>query len=66
MQYKDQTVTTYGFTDAEMRRWVLSMHGRGPTRVVPVGQALAFNRFWDGMDLLGEFSHGVHVMVTRG
>ena len=28
--------------------------GRGIDRLVPVGQALSFHRFWDGYDLIRE------------
>jgi len=31
-------------------------NGRGVDRMVPIGDALAFDDVWDGFDLLGEFS----------
>jgi hypothetical protein len=33
-----------------------SLNGSGIDRIVPIGQALAFGRFWDGYDLLAEFT----------
>ena len=49
---KDQTLTAFGFEDAELRAFIQGLNGRAIDRVVPFGQALQFGRFWDGRDLL--------------
>jgi hypothetical protein len=56
MQRHDQTVTHYGFDIAELTEFADACNGRGVDRLVPIGDALAFNDVWDGFDLLGEFS----------
>lgn len=58
---KDQTMTTFGFSKAELDKLVAALNGRGLSRVVPVGQALSFSRFWDGYDLLREMTQLVFV-----
>ena len=35
--------------------------GPGLDRLVPFGQALTFNRYWDGYDLLQEFTRRVYL-----
>ena len=66
----DQTVTQFGFDDAQLRDFVRrSAGGGGIDRVVAIGQALTFDRFWDGYDLLDAFTRTVRVMAgdsTRG
>lgn len=56
-----QTVTHFGIDPDDLRGWVRQLNGRGVDRVVPVGQALAFHRFWDGHDLLQVMTRRVHV-----
>jgi hypothetical protein len=58
---KDQTLTHYGFAADELRVFARRLNGRGIDRMVPVGRALDFHRFWDGHDLLQEFVRRVHV-----
>lgn len=58
---KDQTVSHYGLTDDDARRLVAVAGARGIDRVVPMGDALTFGRFWDGRDLLAEFTRSVAV-----
>ena len=58
---KDQTLATFGFSDDELRRLVGKLNGRAIDRVVPIGQALQFGRFWDGLDLLLEFCRQIHL-----
>ena len=58
----DQTLTQFGFDEAEL----LDFAGRtaasgGIDRIVPIGQALTFDRYWDGYDLLDAFTRTVRV-----
>ena len=55
----DQTLTAFGFGEDELRDLVRALRGRGIDRIVPFGQALQFNRFWDGYDLLAELTRKV-------
>lgn len=56
-----QTVSQYGFTSDELEGLVHELRGRGVDRIVPVGEALTFNRYWDGNDLLQSFTRRVYV-----
>ncbi len=58
---RDQTLTQFGFSNHELRAFAISLNGRGIDRIVPIGQALNFNRFWDGYDLLREFTRTVYL-----
>lgn len=49
--HKDQTLTTHGFSDKELRGLFSILNGKGITRIVPFGQALNFDPVWDGQDL---------------
>lgn len=62
---RDQTVTHFGLTLDELRALAEAANGRGIDRLVPIGRALAINRFWDGYDLLAEFVRLTHVEVER-
>jgi hypothetical protein len=59
---RDQTLTYFGFDAVEMRRFAASLNGRGIDRIVPVGQALSFHRFWDGYDMLQELTRRVSLV----
>ncbi len=52
---RDQTVTHFGFDAETLRDYALRAGARGVDRVVPIGQALAFDPVWDGYDLIGDF-----------
>lgn len=52
---RDQTVTHFGFDAETLRDYALRAGARGVDRLVPVGQALAFDPVWDGYDLIGDF-----------
>lgn len=58
---KDQTLTYYGFDQAELTEFVQSFKGRGIDRIVPVGEALSFEDVWDGVNLLTSFTREVIV-----
>lgn len=61
IQHKDQTLTYFGFDGDELRALVRVLNGRGIDRIVPIGHALNFHRFWDGYDLLRSFTRAVYV-----
>ena len=57
----DQTLTHYGFTSEALSAFAALAGARGLDRVVPVGEALAFDVVWDGYDLLDDFTRQVRV-----
>jgi len=61
---RDQTLTWFGFTPEELHALVRSLNGCAIDRIVPIGQALQFHRFWDGYDLLQEFCRCVYIEPT--
>jgi Acyl-CoA reductase (LuxC) len=60
-QAQDQTITHFGFSAAELRSLAQRTGARGVDRLVPVGEALAFDVTWDGYDLIGDFLRRVTV-----
>jgi hypothetical protein len=61
VERRDQTMTYFGFEPVELRAFATRLNGRGVDRIVPTGQALTFNRFWDGYDLLQELTRCIHI-----
>jgi hypothetical protein len=59
----DQTLATFGIPEADLKELVTNLRGRGIDRIVPFGQALQFNRFWDGYDLLSELTRTTTIAV---
>ncbi len=59
----DQTLTVFGLERAQIDELVTTLVGAGIDRIVPVGKALDFSRYWDGYDLLREFTRLVSVGV---
>ena len=55
LRRKDQTLTWFGFAPQELKDLATTLNGRALDRIVPIGQALQFGRFWDGNDLLQSF-----------
>lgn len=51
-----QTCSYFGFSKDELKKEVQKGNMHYVLRFVPVGQALAFDTNWDGMNLLNEFS----------
>jgi Acyl-CoA reductase (LuxC) len=49
---KDQTMTHFGFDHEKLANFASQASTRGLCRIVPIGQALAFEPIWDGLDLL--------------
>jgi len=58
---RHQTLTHFGFRNSELRELAIFLNGRAVDRVVAIGSALSFDRYWDGYDLLGEFTKSVFV-----
>ncbi len=52
---RHQTLTYFGFEPAELESFARQLAGKAVDRMVPIGRALQFQRFWDGYDLLHEF-----------
>jgi hypothetical protein len=60
---EDQTAACFGLRADVARTLARSINGMGIDRWVPIGQALEFDRVWDGYDLLQEFTRRVVVDV---
>jgi hypothetical protein len=56
-----QTLTYFGFDRNDMIEYVSSSSLRGIDRVVPVGQALEMDIFWDGFDIIASLSRIVDI-----
>jgi hypothetical protein len=61
---QDQTVTHFGFSRDELFDLARVVGARGVDRLVPVGEALAFDTTWDGYDLIGDFVRHVSVRMS--
>jgi hypothetical protein len=61
VERRDQTLTHFGFDPAELESFVKELNGRGIDRLVPIGQALSFQRHWDGMDLFQELTRQIYL-----
>lgn len=61
VQRRDQTLTYFGFDRPQIEAFAHFLNGRGIDRIVPIGQALTFNRYWDGYDLLQELTRRIWV-----
>jgi hypothetical protein len=59
---RDQTMSYFGFEGAGLLELARMVSARGVDRIVPIGRALDFDRYWDGYDLFLEFSR--HVTVS--
>ena len=63
---RDQTMSYFGFESEGLRELAQMVSARGIDRIVPIGRALDFDRYWDGYDLFLEFSRHVTVARTGG
>lgn len=63
IERRDQTLSHHGFQQNELLALVKALNGRGIDRIVPFGEALNFNRYWDGYDLLQSFTRRVYVQL---
>lgn len=53
---KFQTMTYFGFKEADLKKFILEEKPLGIDRIVPVGRALEFDQLWDGYDLIRSMS----------
>lgn len=58
---RDQTLVHWGLPEDDLTAFAQTLNGRGLDRLVPVGEALAFDTVWDGVDLLAAFTRLVTV-----
>ena len=58
---RTQTLAVFGIPLHDAQDLARALNGKGIDRIVPIGQALSFNRVWDGIDLLQEFTRKVSV-----
>lgn len=61
LRRRDQTLTWFGFPPDALIDLASRLNGRALDRIVPIGQALQFGRFWDGYDLLQSFCRQVFI-----
>ena len=57
----DQTLTHWGIKGAALRDFAAEAGARGLDRVVPIGEALAFDVVWDGFHLVDDMLRRVRV-----
>jgi hypothetical protein len=57
----DQTLTHWGLDGPALRDLAAGVGARGLDRLVPVGQALAFDVVWDGFHLIDDMLRRVRV-----
>jgi hypothetical protein len=60
---RDQTLTYFGFDQAELREFAVALNGRGVDRFVPIGQALNFEHHWDGYNLFLELTRQIVIRI---
>ena len=59
----DQTVTHWGLDRESLREFAAQAGTRGLDRLVPIGQALAFDVVWDGFHLIDDMLRRVRVQA---
>jgi hypothetical protein len=57
----DQTLTHWGLDGEALREFGLAAGARGLDRLVPIGEALAFDVVWDGFHLIDDVLRRVRV-----
>ena len=50
-QKKIQTLTYFGIAKDHLRKFIIKNKLSGIDRIVPIGQGLEINFFWDGYDI---------------
>lgn len=59
---KDQTLSYFGYSAAELADLANRLPARSIDRMVPVGRALEFSPTWDGVDLFQAFTRQVEIL----
>ncbi|MBA3816416.1 MAG: hypothetical protein H0X29_07840 [Parachlamydiaceae bacterium] len=62
---RDQTLTYFGFEISLLDQFTKSLKGKGPTRIVPIGEALNFSAVWDGYDIIQELTRCIEIHHTH-
>ena len=57
-----QTLAYFGFSNSELQKFINSNTKTSIDRVVPFGQALDFDKTWDGYDLMNELVRHVNLI----
>ena len=60
-----QTLTYSGISHTQLAELNTALFGKRIDRIVPVGQALAFNYIWDGMNLFEELSRKRYLELKK-
>lgn len=63
IERSDQTMSCFGFDPAALAELARALGPRCPDRIVSVGYALRFHRYWDGYDLLDALSRRIHLLA---
>lgn len=58
---RDQALTYFGFKNSLLDKFARALKGKGPTRIIPIGEALNFSSIWDGYDLLQELTRCIEI-----
>ena len=58
---RDQTLSYFGFSEDQLKALAVALAGAAIDRFVPIGRALDFHRYWDGYDLVREFTRAVWI-----
>jgi hypothetical protein len=56
---KDQTISSFGFDNEELKSFLVKLPRRAVDRVVNFGEALDFNALWDGTNLTDFFTRKI-------
>ncbi len=62
---KDQTLTYYGFSKAELILATHNLSSSALDRVIPIGEALSFSAIWDGFNLLKSLTRIIEVRFEK-
>lgn len=63
---QDQTATHFGFDIPSILETASTLNGLGPSRFVPIGEALLFSNTWDGTDILQDLTRSIEIRTTSG
>jgi len=60
-----QTICYYGFTTLQLLNLAEIIIPYGGSRLVPIGQSLEFDFYWDGFDLLSNFTKNILIIKNN-